>query len=157
MFRSLPAFSHFLCYLQANWVLIPGWVVSFMFQDPVGLSSKLSCEAKSFSRRLNPRRVLLDTGFEALFLHTGTCLGCVVCLAPRLFLLVYPHTNVGLPVCQPPHPPKFSSHHVSLSPLHPAAHLCHSYQLDECFFFNSLVVGLPIEFNFQAVLVIFCF
>ena len=32
-------------------------------------------------------------GFEALFPHAGP-LGCVVCLAPQLFLLVYPHANV---------------------------------------------------------------
>ena len=35
-------------------------------------------------------------GFEALFPCTGT-LGCVICLAPQLFLLVYPHANMGLP------------------------------------------------------------
>ena len=38
-------------------------------------------------------------GFEGLFTHTGT-LGCAVCLAPQLFLLVYSHTNVGL-LCPP--------------------------------------------------------
>ena len=39
--------------------------------------------------------------FEALFPYTGT-LGCEVCLAPQLFLPVYPNTNVGppaLPLC----------------------------------------------------------
>ena len=39
---------------------------------------------------------VFSQGFEALFPHAGT-LGSVVCLAPQLFLLVYPHTNVGLP------------------------------------------------------------
>ena len=34
--------------------------------------------------------------FEALFPHTET-LGCVVCLAPRLFLPVFLHVNVGPP------------------------------------------------------------
>ena len=38
-------------------------------------------------------------GFEALFPHTGT-LGCAVCLAPQLFLLVYLHANVGPPGLQ---------------------------------------------------------
>ena len=37
--------------------------------------------------------------FEALFPCAGT-LGCVVCLAPQLFLPVYLHTNMG-----PPAPP----------------------------------------------------
>ena len=36
----------------------------------------------------------LVRGFETLFHHTGT-LGCMVCLFPELFLLVYLHTNVG--------------------------------------------------------------
>ena len=35
-------------------------------------------------------------GFVALFSLTGT-LGCMVCLAPQLFLLVYLHANVGPP------------------------------------------------------------
>ena len=34
--------------------------------------------------------------FEALFPCVGA-LGCVVCLAPQLFLPVYLHANVGLP------------------------------------------------------------
>ena len=35
-------------------------------------------------------------GFKTFFSLTGT-LGCVVYLAPQLFLLIYPHANVGLP------------------------------------------------------------
>ena len=57
---SLPVFSHFPCYPQANWalmVLISGWVGLCTFWDPVGLSSELSCEAGSFSHCcLNPHR-----------------------------------------------------------------------------------------------------
>ena len=34
--------------------------------------------------------------FEALFPGAGA-LGCTVCLSPQLLLLVYPHSNVGLP------------------------------------------------------------
>ena len=41
-----------------------------------------------------PLQVFSVRGFEALFPRTGT-LGCVVCLAPQLFLPVYPHANVG--------------------------------------------------------------
>ena len=81
-------------------------------------------------------------GFEALFPCTGT-LGCEVCLTPQLFLLVYLHTNVGLPALP-----------ATASPAPPAATLLHVLStwlrvsapptgLDECFFFNSLVVGLP--------------
>ena len=81
-------------------------------------------------------------GFEALFPHAGT-LGCAVCLAPQLFLPVYLHANVG--------PPSLKST-TSLGP--PATALLRvlsiqvpisapSINLDGCFFFNSLVVGLP--------------
>ena len=56
---SLPAFSHFCHYPQANWallVLIPGWVGLCTFQNPVGPSKELSCEARSFSHCLNLHR-----------------------------------------------------------------------------------------------------
>ena len=69
------------------------------FYDPVGLSSELSCEAGSFSCCLNPHKFLSVRGFEALFPCDGT-LGCVVCLNPQLFLLVYLHVNVGPPSLQ---------------------------------------------------------
>ena len=45
--QLLETFSHILCYPQANWailVLITRWVGLCMFQDLMGLSSKLSCE-----------------------------------------------------------------------------------------------------------------
>ena len=44
--------------------------------------------------------------FEALFSQART-LGCSVCLAPQLFLQIYPHTNVG-----PPSPPAAASPQV---------------------------------------------
>ena len=64
--------------------------------------------------------------FEALFPHDGT-LGCTVFLAPQLFLLVYPHVNVGPPVppasaCPGPpataSPAWSSSRRLAASPLH---------------------------------------
>ena len=66
--------------------------------------------------------------FEALFPYIGT-LGFTVCLTPQFLLPVYLHTNVGpptLPAAALPDP----------IPAPPT-------DLDECFFFNSLVVGLP--------------
>ena len=69
--------------------------------------------------------------FEALFPHAGA-LGFEVCLAPKLFFLVCPHTNEG-----PPAPPAA----ISLGP--PAAVSAPPTGLDECFFFISLAVGLP--------------
>ena len=58
-------------------------------------------------------------GFEALFPWAGT-LGCVVCLAPQLFLPVYPHGNVGLPSPPATTSPTWStSCHLSIHPLSP--------------------------------------
>ena len=68
---------------------------------------------------LNPHRIFFSVrGFEGLFPCTGTW-GCVVCLAPQLFLLVYPHSNVGLP--GPPataSPTQSSSRYLAMCPLH---------------------------------------
>ena len=97
----------------------------------MGLSNKLFCVTGSFSHNHNPHRFFSVRGFEALFPCTGT-LGCVVCLAPQLFLLVYPHTNVGPlgPPCHMSSPPQLP---ISAPPS----------SLNECFFFNSFVVEFP--------------
>ena len=49
---------------------------------------------QDFLLLLQPPQVFTVRGFEALFPRVGT-LGCVVSLAPQLFLLVYLHENVG--------------------------------------------------------------
>ena len=67
--------------------------------------------------------------FEALFPRTET-LGCVVCLAPQLFLPVYLHANVDCPLLWRVLPAWLP---VSTPPT----------SLDEYFFFNCLVVRLP--------------
>ena len=62
-------------------------------------------------------------GFEASVSQAET-LGCVVCLAPQMFLLAYPHTNVGSP--GPPataSPAQSASHCLALRCLCLAAHL----------------------------------
>ena len=100
----------------------------------MGLFNKLSCEAEFLLLPPQPPQEFSVRGFEALFLHTGT-LGCAACLVPQLFLLVYPHTNVG-----PPSPPATALLRV-LSTQLPFS--TPPTSLDECFFFNSLVVGLP--------------
>ena len=114
----------------------------------MGLSNGLSCEAGSFSLHSNPHS-FKARGFEVLFPCSGT-LGCVVCLAPWLFLLVYLHRNV-----RPPSPQSATSQ-GPLATHCLARHLCcrkcslpqlsisaPPTGLDECFFFNSLVFGLP--------------
>ena len=130
---------------------------------------------------LNPHRIFFSVrGFEGLFPCTGTW-GCVVCLAPQLFLQVYSHANVGppgppaatssgLPATTLPSPP------IAGSPGLPAAALlgpqsptlpcilstlvvclCPSYQSGWMFFFNSLVVGLPYSSIFWQFQLFFVF
>ena len=66
-------------YPQANWtllVLIPKWVCLCTFQDPVGPSNELSCEAGSFSCCcLNPPTCFHS---EALRLYFSGLEPCVV-------------------------------------------------------------------------------
>ena len=74
---------------------------------------------------------------------------CEVCLAPQLFLLVYLHVNVG-----PPGPP------ATVSPGVLSTHLPVSAPptgLNECVFFNSLVVGLAYSSVFCQFWLFFVF
>ena len=101
LFSSLLPFSHFCHYPRANWaflVLILGWVGFCTFQDPVDLSSELSCEAGSFSCCHNPHRFFSVRGFEALFPSTRT-LGSMFCLAPNCSSLCF---HMQMWDCQPP-------------------------------------------------------
>ena len=104
-----------------------------MFWDPMGLSNKLSCEAGSFSHHHNPHRFFQ---LEILRFYFHVLEPChMVYLAPQLFLPVYLHVHVGLPT-----PPAAALLKYSL-PWLPIS--TPSTCLDECFFFNSLVLGLP--------------
>ena len=110
--------------------------------------------------------------FEALFPHAGT-LGCSVCLASQLFIQVYLHANVGPPSLQSaallgplattlpaspslarPRPPAASLPGVLPAQLPVSAP---PTGLDECFFFNSLVVGLPCSSIFYQFWLFFVF
>ena len=95
-----------------------------------------------------PSQVFIARAFEVLFPCTGA-LGCVVCLAPQLFLPVYLHTNVGSPG------PAATALPWVLSI--PAAHL-HPLLL-VWINVSSLPLGCQtsIQFDFLAVLVNFCF
>ena len=66
--------------------------------------------------------------------------GCGVYLASQLFLLVYPHTNVG--------PPGAPASTLLRALSTPAAISAPPTGMEECFFFNSLVVGLPYSLIF---------
>ena len=75
LFSSLPAVSPFPHYPQSNralLVLIPGWVGLCTFEDPVGLSNELPCEAGSFSCCcLNPYRFLQSEVLRLYFPMLG--------------------------------------------------------------------------------------
>ena len=104
--------------------------------------------------------------FEALF-PRAVALGCAVCFAPLLFLLIYLCVNVGLrgllvvalpaPFHNPP-PRLFCQllpcHESSLPRLPVSAH---PTGLDECFFFISLVVRLPYSLIFCQFWLFFVF
>ena len=124
----------------------------------MGLSNKLSCKVGSFSHHPNPHRFLRPEVFEAFFSHAGT-LGCMICLTPQMFLPVYLHSNVGpysmpaaaLPtqVLQPP---------LCWESSLPQLPICTPpTRLDDCFFFNSLVVWLPYSSIFWQLWLFFSF
>ena len=81
----------------------------------MSLSNELSCGGGSFSHPHNPHRFLQAEVLRLYFL------GCTVCLAPQLFLLVYPRANVGLPGMPATASPTWSSSHcLAAHPLHPS-------------------------------------
>ena len=92
---------------------------------------------------LQPLQIFTARDFETLVSCTGT-LGCTVCLTPQLFLPVYLHVNVG-PPCLPA--TTLPTPVLQLLPCcESSAQLPISAPptgLDECFLFNSLVIGLP--------------
>ena len=97
---------------------------------------------------LQPQQVFSVRGLEAVFPCART-LGCMVCLAPQLFLPVCLHANVG-----PPTLPAAALSHI-LSTWLPVS--VPPTSLDECFFFNSLVVGLPYSLIFHQFWLFFVF
>ena len=128
-------------------VLIPRWGVC-VHSRTLWVSKELSCEAGSFFRCcLNPTGVFSQR-FEALFPLCWSP-GLQVCLAPQLFLPVYPHMNVG--------PPSLPA--VALLPV-----LCTQLPISapptglyECVFFNFLVVRLPYSSIFWNFWLFFVF
>ena len=114
----------------------------------MGLPNKLSCEAEGSPTTSTPN-MFFQSEILTLF-HSARTVGCTVCLTPQLFLLVYPHTNVGPPPCPDSLPPPCCKSSpprlwVSAPPT----------SLDECFLFNSLVVGLPYSLIFCQFWLVF--
>ena len=148
-FQSLPLLlTNELCPSGADsWV---GGLFLYILGS-VAPSNRLSCETGNFSHCRNLHKVFRPRSFEAFFSSTGT-VGCMVCLAPQLFFLVYPLENVWLPCLPTTVLPCF----LSAPPT----------SLDECFFFNSLVVRLPhsliflqfwLFFGFKLVIILLLF
>ena len=75
-------------------MLIPEWVGLCMLQAPVSLSNKLSVRLGVSPAAASTPSGVFNQRFEALFPGAGA-LGCVVCFAPPLFILVYLCANVG--------------------------------------------------------------
>ena len=119
------------------WCWFPGGCAC-LCSRPLCVSSTNSPVRLGVSPSASTPTGVFNQKFEALF----PCVGaphCAVCPIPQLFLPVYLHTNMGQPG---------SSHRLATPqlpiPTPPTG-------LGECFFFNSLVVGL------SSVLVVFCF
>ena len=119
-----------------------------MFQDPVGLSNELSCEAGSFSCRCNPHSFLQP---EVLRLYCPT-------LEPWV---VWP---VSLPSCFSLFFRTQMWDHLVLQPLPCGAvlsalatPLCPSYPSGWSLFFDSLVFRLPYSLIFWKFWLFFVF
>ena len=116
LLSSQPAFSNFLHYPQANWALltlIPRWVSLCRFQDPVGLSNELSCEAGSFSHYCNTHRFLQPEVLRLSFPMLEPWVAQSVLLPS--FSSQFIHMQMWeLPVLQPPSSPP-------CHPLHPGS------------------------------------
>ena len=140
----------------------------------MGLSNELSSEAGSFSTAASTATGVFSQRSEALFPQAGA-LGCAVCFDPLLFLPVYLFANVGpqglpattlwgLPAAAWPalfhNPPPCWVH--QLPPCCESSLPCLPIPapptgLDGCFFFISLVVGLPYSSIFCQFWLFFVF
>ena len=159
MLHSLSDFSHSLRYPQSNWallVLLPECVGLCTFWDPV-----VSPMNSPMRLRVSPAAASTPTGvfnqwFEALFLCAGD-LGCVVCCHVCQLLPLRPAAAWPAPFHNPPphwfhQPPPCQ---LVLSPRLPVS--TPPTSLDECFFFNSLVVRVPYSSIFCQFWLVFVF
>ena len=99
----------------------------------MGLSNKLSCEAQSFSCRLNPHRFfqseILRLYFHAMELWVSRSVWLPSCSSRFICTQIWDHSLHQLPLCSASSPSELP---VS----------CPLTGVDECFFFNSLIVRL---------------
>ena len=121
----------------------------------MGLSNELSCETGSFSRHYNPHK-FLQLYFPTLEIWAARCVLLPSCSSWFICMQMWDH-----PVCQlPPRPsglPAAALWQVLFvpPPWLPVSAL--STSLNECFSFNSLVVGLPYSSFFWQFWLFFVF
>ena len=103
----------------------------------MGLSNELSCEAGNFSHHLNPHRFFQSEPLRLYFFILEPWVASSVSLPSCSSQFI--HTQMwDHPLCQ-----LLPCHESSLPQLPISALLT---SLDECFFFNSLIVGLAYSF-----------
>ena len=134
------------------------WVGRFVYVlGPCGFHQWTLLWGWEFLLPPQPSPIFTARGFEAFFFRAGT-LGCVVYLAPHLFLQIYPHENVGLP--SPPAatlPAQSSSYLLAMRPVCPGCPFHPFYQSEWMFALYFLGCWTSIQFYFQPVLVVSCF
>ena len=127
------------------------------------LYNELSCEAGSFSHHLNPHKFFQSEVLRLYFSMLEPWVAWSACspvVPPSLSTRkcgTAPFASFHLTLCTSHHPvcpsPLVAAFQESSAPQLP---ICTPPTcLDECFFFNSLVVRLPYSLIFLAVLVIF--
>ena len=155
MLHSLPIFNHSLCCFPSGWVCVCSrtqWV------SPTNSPVRLGVSPAAASASTG----VFNQWFEALFPCAGT-LGFEVCHSDHQLLPRWP-AAASLASCSFVHPTLQSA--TSLGP--PAATMPRVLSawlpvsapptgLDECFFFISLVVGLPYSLIFCQFWVFFVF
>ena len=113
----------------------------------VGLSNELPCEAGSFSHHVNPHSFcqseVLRLYFPMLEPWVAPSFSLPSCGFQFIHIQMWDLLLCQLPLCLALQP---LSCHESSPPLLPVS--ARPTSLDECFFFNSLVVGLPYSLVF---------
>ena len=139
------------CWFLSGWVCVhsrPLWVSPTNSPVRLGVSpAAASTPTGVFNQR-----------FEALFPRAGT-LGCVVCHPVHQLLPCWPAAALPAPLHNPP--PRWvrqpQPQPCRASPLLLAALLRPSYQSGWMFLLYLLGCQTSIQFNFLAVLIVFCF
>ena len=152
-FSVTPSITHnqigpFWCFFPSGWVCVRFrtlWVSSVNSPVRLGVSPAAASNPQVFSIS----GVKLNFPLLELWVVQSVTPSTSCCLSGQLQLCLARST-----IC---HLAGSASHRLAASPLHPTACLRPSYRLDECFFFISLVVGLPYSSIFCQFWLFFVF